>query len=82
MGSIAQAFTQPGRDGNLDSALTVRAALDRAAARIGTKFASEPLVEASIRQTIGTTYERLGEYGEAQRHLERALEIRRQVLGP
>ncbi len=79
---ISQAFTQPGRDAKLDSALTVRTALDRAAARIGTKFANEPLVEASIRQTIGTTYERLGEFGEAQRHLERALEIRRQVLGP
>ena len=64
-----------------DPHLEVRTALDRAAARIESKFGKHPLVEASIRQTVGTTYTDLGLYPEAQRHLEIALELRRRVLG-
>ena len=45
------------------------------------KFRDQPLVEASIRETIGGTYEDLGLYPEAQAQLERALELRRRVLG-
>jgi tetratricopeptide (TPR) repeat protein len=64
-----------------DPHLEVRTALDRAAARIAGKFGRHPLVEASIRQTVGSTYTDLGLYPEAQRHLETALELRRRVLG-
>jgi non-specific serine/threonine protein kinase/serine/threonine-protein kinase len=64
-----------------DPHLEVRTTLDRAAARIEGKFGRHPLVEASIRQTIGSTYTDLGLYPEAQRHLEIALELRRRVLG-
>ena len=39
-----------------DPDLKVRTALDRAAATIGDRFTGQPLVEASIRQTIGETY--------------------------
>jgi tetratricopeptide (TPR) repeat protein len=59
----------------------VRTALDRAAGRIQGKFDEQPLVEASIRQTIGTTYRDLGLYPDAQEQVERALELRRRVLG-
>jgi tetratricopeptide (TPR) repeat protein len=59
----------------------VRTALDRAAARIEGKFKQQPLVEASIRQTIGNTYKELGQHPEAQRQLERALDLRYRVLG-
>jgi len=46
--------------------------LDRASVGVGERFAGEPLVEASVRRTIGRTYERLGEYVLAAPHLERA----------
>jgi hypothetical protein len=39
--------------------------LARAAARIDTDFANQPLVEASLRQAIGNTCLRLGLYPEA-----------------
>ncbi len=64
-----------------DPDLRVRAALDRAAARIAGKFASDPLVEASIRQTIGNSYRDLGLFAEAQVQIERAVDLRRRVLG-
>jgi tetratricopeptide (TPR) repeat protein len=61
--------------------VTVEEILARAAARIEQKFAAQPLVEAAIRLTIGETYHALGDYRAARPHLERALEIRRQLLG-
>lgn len=64
-----------------DPDLKVRTALDRAASQIGGKFAGQPLVEASIRHTIGATYLDLGLFTEAQRQLERAIQLRRQALG-
>jgi serine/threonine protein kinase/tetratricopeptide (TPR) repeat protein len=64
-----------------DPNLTVRTALDRAAARIPAKFADRPLLEASIRQTIGNTYSDLGLYPDAERQMEQALDLRRRVLG-
>jgi serine/threonine protein kinase len=72
--------TQP--NARPDPNLTVRAALDRAASRIGSQFASRPEVEAAIRQTIGLTYRDLSLFDEAQKHMQRALEIRRSLLGP
>jgi eukaryotic-like serine/threonine-protein kinase len=64
-----------------DPDLKVRTALDRAAARISGKFDQQPVVEASIRQTIGEAYGDLGLYPEAQRQLEHALELRQRALG-
>lgn len=64
-----------------DPHLEVRTALDRAAKKIEGKFAKQPEVEASIRDTIGWTYKDLGLYPEARKQLERALELRRRVLG-
>jgi serine/threonine protein kinase len=55
--------------------------LGRAAARIETDFANQPLVEASLRQAIGNTYLSLGLYPQAEPHTARALEIRRDELG-
>jgi serine/threonine protein kinase len=77
----ASVSNQPTRDSPPDSDLKVRTALDRAAARIGDRFASQPLVEASIRQTIGETYQQLGLFSQARPHLERALELSRVILG-
>src|SRR5262245_3058313 len=67
--------------------VTMREVLDAAAERIeqaakpGGRFAAEPLVEASIRTTLGATYRELGAYSAAEPHLRRALELRRAVLG-
>ncbi len=64
-----------------DPDLKVRTALDRAAARISGKFERQPEVEAAIRDTIGQTYMDIGLYAEARGQLERALDMRRRVLG-
>ena len=78
----ASAANQAGPNSRPDPDLKVRTALDRAAARIEGKFAAQPLVEASLRQTIGSTYKDLGLFPEAERQLERALSLRRRALGP
>ena len=61
--------------------VSMREVLDAAARRIdeaskpGGRFAGLPLVEASIRATIGNTYEQLADYTAAETHLDRALAI-------
>ncbi len=62
--------------------LTVKEALDRAAALIGERFQDQPLVEAALRTTIGTGYMRLQEPQPAVPHLERAVALRATHLGP
>ncbi|MEE9128843.1 MAG: serine/threonine-protein kinase [Phycisphaerales bacterium] len=51
------------------------------ASGVGGRFEDKPLVEASIRSTLGRTYRKLGEFPAAEPHLERARELRRRVLG-
>jgi eukaryotic-like serine/threonine-protein kinase len=62
--------------------LTVREALDRAAARIGERFQDQPLVEAAIRTAIGGAYNSLSTHELAVPHLERAVALRQACLGP
>ncbi len=64
-----------------DPDITVRTALDRAAARVQGKFAQQPGLEAAIQDTIGRTYYQLGLYTEARKQLERALDLYRRTLG-
>jgi len=64
-----------------DPELKLRTALDRAAARIAVKFANQPVVEASIRHTIGVAYTQLGLFPQGEQHLRRALDLRRRALG-
>ena len=64
-----------------DPDLKVRTALDRAAARIKGRFNRQPEVEAALRSTIGETYMDLGLNAQARTQLERALDLRRRVLG-
>jgi tetratricopeptide (TPR) repeat protein len=75
----ASASTQASPATRPDPDLKVRTALDRAGVRIDARFAKQPLLEASIRRTIGRTYRELGLFNDAQRHLEKALEIRRRL---
>lgn len=61
--------------------ITVRQVLERAAAELSTQFASEPVVEAALRNTIGRTYLSLGSFEPAKQQLERAAALRRDSLG-
>jgi serine/threonine protein kinase/tetratricopeptide (TPR) repeat protein len=62
--------------------ITVRELLDRAAQRVDTRFRRQERTEAGVRRTLGQAYQALGEYPEAQTHLERALALRKDKLGP
>lgn len=77
----ASSSTQARPDTKPDPDLKVRTALDRAAGGIEGKFAKQPLVEASIRETIGSAYDDLGLYPQARLQMERSLELRRRELG-
>ena len=57
--------------------ISVREALDRAAASVGTRFAQAPLEQLTVRQALASLYQRLGRLDEALRELEQA-----QVLLP
>jgi|SoiMethySBSTD1v2_1073268.scaffolds.fasta_scaffold15246_6 eukaryotic-like serine/threonine-protein kinase len=79
--SQAGAETQAGSEQTPDPELKVRTALDRAAARLETKFETQPLIRASIHMTIGNAYRELGLLGEAERHYTGTRDLRRRVLG-
>jgi len=61
--------------------VTVRSWLDAASQNIEGRFENEPLVEASIRETLGNTYRNLGDFEAAERHLKRVVQIHRDELG-
>jgi eukaryotic-like serine/threonine-protein kinase len=79
---VLAAARPKGQEGGLRRDATVREALDRAEPEIATAFAGEPLVEASIRNTLGVSYWYLGDHQRALQQQERAVELRRQELGP
>jgi tetratricopeptide (TPR) repeat protein len=60
--------------------LTVKEALDRAAGRIGERFKDQPLVEATIRMTIGEAYWSLRQRELAFPHVKRAVDLRQAHL--
>jgi serine/threonine protein kinase len=61
--------------------LTIREALDRAAARIGDRFRGHQLAEAGIRQAIARSYNSLGESRLGLPHQKRAYELFGEALG-
>jgi tetratricopeptide (TPR) repeat protein len=77
----------PVAEENPEQVFMIRRALDVATKRIdeacrdGGRYANRPLVEASIRGTLGETYRRLGAYSDAEPHALRAVEICTTVLG-
>jgi tetratricopeptide (TPR) repeat protein len=62
---------------------TVEELLRKAAGKIdgNPKFAGLPEVEATLRLTLGKTLFKLSDLPEAEKHLRRAMELRRQALG-
>ena len=61
--------------------LPLQTALDRAAEKVGERFAHEPLVEASVRDILGTVYDSIGAASEAQPQFEQALAIYQEQYG-
>ena len=55
--------------------------LDTATPNLQSKFKDQPLIEASIRDTLGGIYRGLGEMEKAEQHLERALKLHQEHLG-
>jgi non-specific serine/threonine protein kinase/serine/threonine-protein kinase len=68
-------YTGAGKDVKMVTVLT------QAADRFDGAFAGQPLVEAGVRRTLGTTLRQLGAVDEAEPHLDRALALRRDALG-
>jgi tetratricopeptide (TPR) repeat protein len=62
--------------------VTAEEVLDKAAQRIDTAFPGQPEVEAAVRMAIGSAYNSLGLNAKAEPHVQRALTLRQQVLGP
>jgi serine/threonine protein kinase/Flp pilus assembly protein TadD len=79
---VLSAGRPKGQEGGLSRDATVREALDRAEPEIATAFAGEPLVEASVRNTLGVSYWYLGDREKALEEQKRAIALRRQELGP
>lgn len=57
----------------------LRQLLDDAEARVTAELADSPTVAAPVHYVIGTTYHALGLFEEAQRHLEAAVDLRRET---
>src|SRR5262249_35082468 len=70
------------RGGGRGGEVTVRKAVDAAEPKIAGAFQDQPIVDADVRDTLGSTYLHLGEATLAIRQFERALELRRTRLGP
>jgi serine/threonine protein kinase len=68
--------------GGLGVNATIQAAVDAAEPQVAGTFKDQPLVEASVRHTLGDTYLSLRKAKLAIRQLERALELFRALRGP
>ena len=56
--------------------------LKQAAQKVETAYPGDPLLEAAVRDTIGTTFASLGELPAAETQIRAALDIRQRALGP
>ncbi|MDB5172131.1 MAG: pknB 8, partial [Phycisphaerales bacterium] len=72
---LASPIAQAGPDHPVNPKLTIREALDRAAAHVGTEFAKRPAIEIPIRSSIGRAYYDLGEYSKAYEQWNTALTV-------
>ena len=64
---------------NLGKDVSLVVALESASKEIGNSFKNEPETEADVRDTVGFTFLKLGKYDDAEKHLTRALEIRKKL---
>ena len=61
--------------------MLVKTLIEPAAATVGQRFKDKPLIEAVVRSQLATILLTLGRSDLAQEHAERALALRREVLG-
>jgi non-specific serine/threonine protein kinase/serine/threonine-protein kinase len=61
--------------------ITAREVLDKASQKIDTGLAQDPELQAQLTQVMGSVYQTLGLYRQAESLLDRAVDIRRRVLG-
>jgi tetratricopeptide (TPR) repeat protein len=62
--------------------IPIRSVLDVTSKGLGEKLKGTPLVKAEIRHAVGNAYWRLGLYKQAESHLKRAFDIRKNKHGP
>lgn len=55
--------------------------LRRASKRIDERFQNRPLIAAAVHHVLGTAFTELGDFEDAQRHLDRAVALRRGAAG-
>ncbi|MCF7761387.1 MAG: serine/threonine-protein kinase, partial [Cephaloticoccus sp.] len=75
-------LAQASPDNQPDRDVKLRTVVDRAAARLATKFEDQPLLRAEVRETLADTYRALGDYAAMQEQCESAYALRRENLGP
>src|SRR5262249_7505706 len=80
LGQADIANQSAGKGRNKD--ITVREAPYGSALGMEARFRGQEQTEAAVRLTLGTAYRALGEYPEAQKPLDRSLQLREQELGP
>ena len=73
---VLAAARPEGQKGGLGVEVTVRKAVDAAEPKIAGTFKDQPIVEADVRDTLGSTYSYLRETLLAIPQFERALELR------
>jgi serine/threonine protein kinase/tetratricopeptide (TPR) repeat protein len=80
LGKIIASGRPEGVGGGLGKDVSLRRAIDAAAAGIGKSFEGRPLVEAAIRSEFGQSYILLGDFPPAIEQLEAALKLRKPRL--
>jgi tetratricopeptide (TPR) repeat protein len=66
----------------VEDRVTLREVLDRAAAKVGDRFANKPEVEEAVRRTIAGTYHGLASWPESERQWRAVLDSARRRHGP
>jgi eukaryotic-like serine/threonine-protein kinase len=56
--------------------------LHRASGQIDRRFVGRPLAAAAVHHTLGISFTALGAFDDAERHLQRAIELRTAAAGP
>ena len=79
---ILAAARPAGWEGGRGKDVTLQSALDAAMPKIETAFAGRPQLEATLRNTLGSTYYYLGQFDAANVQLERAHQLGVEVFGP
>ena len=64
------------------NSITAREILDKASKEIDSELGQDPALKARMIETIGNVYGSLGLYSESEILLNKAMEIRKRILGP